>query len=53
MIMFARFDEIPAMTPQDIKETKHYRRTDGLCENSIHSTNKNCGDITYINVSKK
>ena len=26
--MFARFDENPAMTFQDIKETKRYRRTD-------------------------
>ena len=26
MNMFARFDEIPAMTFQDIKETKRYRR---------------------------
>ena len=28
MNMFARFDENPAMTLQDIKETKHYGRTD-------------------------
>ena len=27
--MFARFDENPAMTLQDIKETERYRRTDG------------------------
>ena len=27
MNMFARFDEIPAMTLQDIKETKRYGRT--------------------------
>ena len=27
--MFAKFDEIPAMTLQDIKETKRYRRTHG------------------------
>ena len=27
MNMFARFDEIPAMTLQDIKETKRNRRT--------------------------
>ena len=25
--MFAKFDEIPAMTPQDIKETNRYGRT--------------------------
>ena len=29
MNMFARFGENPAMTLQDIKETKRYRRTDG------------------------
>ena len=28
MNMFARFNENPAMTLQDIKETKHYGRTD-------------------------
>ena len=27
--MFARFDENPAMTPENIKETKRYGRTDG------------------------
>ena len=47
MSMFAKFDEIPAMTLQDIKETKHYRRmhrhTDGQRENSIPTTNKVCG----------
>ena len=48
MNMFARFDENPAMTLQDIKETKCYRRThahtdagtDGQCENSIPTINK-------------
>ena len=29
MNMFARFDENPAMTLQDIKKTKLYGRTDG------------------------
>ena len=29
MNMFARFDENPAMTLRDIKETKRYGRTDG------------------------
>ena len=37
--MFARFDENPAMSLQDIKETKRYGRTDartyGQRENSI------------------
>ena len=28
MNMFAMFDENPAITLQDIKETKHYRQTD-------------------------
>ena len=49
MNMFARFDENPAMTLQDIKETKRYGwtdaqtdgRTDGR-ENSIPTTNKVC-----------
>ena len=53
--MFARFDENPAMTLEDIKETKRYRRTDGQTqgrthgpthgqrENSISTTNKVCG----------
>ena len=46
--MFARFDEKPAMTLQDIKETKRYRtdaRTDGQRENSIPTTNKVCGEF--------
>ena len=34
--MFAKFDEIPAMTLQDIKETKCY----GQRENSIQYKNK-------------
>ena len=49
--MFARFDENPAITLQDIKETKRYGRTharttgqtDGQPENSIPTTNKVCG----------
>ena len=32
MNMFARFNENPAMTLQDIKETKRYGRTDGRTE---------------------
>ena len=54
MNMFARFDENPAMTLQDIKKTKRYGRThghtdgrtDGQRENSIPTTNKVCGGIT-------
>ena len=30
MNMFARFDENPAMTLEDIKKTKHYGRTDNV-----------------------
>ena len=46
MNMFARFNENPAMTLQDIKETKCYALTDGRThgqrENSIPPTNKVC-----------
>ena len=49
--MFARFDENPTMTLQDIKETKGYGRTDtctdGQHENSIPTTNKVCGGYNY------
>ena len=47
--MFARFDKNPAMTLQDIKETKCYvlmhAWTHGQRENSIHITNKVCEGI--------
>ena len=33
MNMFARFDENPGMTLQDIKETKRYGRTDARTDN--------------------
>ena len=33
MNMFARFDENPAMTLEDIKETKCYGRTDARTDN--------------------
>ena len=56
MNMFARFGENPAMTLQDIKETKRYGRTDGrthTCthgqrENSIPTTNKVCGGYNNV-----
>ena len=56
MNMFARFNENPAMTLQDIKETKRYGRTDGRThgrthgqrENSIPPTNKVCGGYKEI-----
>ena len=54
MNMFARFDENPAMTLQDIKETKRYGRTDahtdGQRENSIPTTNKVCGGYKYMSL---
>ena len=34
--MFARFDENPAMTLQDIKETKRYGRTDARTYEHTH-----------------
>ena len=45
MNMFARFDENPAMTLQDIKETKRYgrtdRRTDGRTDAHTHTRTDN------------
>ena len=54
--MFARLNENPAMTLQDIKETKRYGRTDGQTdartdgqrENSIPPTNKVCGGYNKV-----
>ena len=37
MNMFARFDENPAMTLQDIKETKRYGRTHGRTYVGTHN----------------
>ena len=57
MNMFARFDENPALTFQDIKETKRYGRTDARTdgrtdgrENSIPTTNKVCGGYNNLSV---
>ena len=41
MNMFARFDENPAMTLQDIKETKRYGWTDGQTHGRIHGQREN------------
>ena len=61
MNMFAMFDENPAMTLEDIKETKRYGRTDGCTdagthgrthrqrENSMPTTNKVCGGYNNSN----
>ena len=50
--MFARFDENPEMTLQDIKETKCYARThtwtDAQRENNIPTTNKVCGGYNHV-----
>ena len=37
MNMFARFDENPAMTLQDFKETKRYGRTDAHTDARSHT----------------
>ena len=37
MNMFARFDENPAMTLQDIKETKRYERTHTHTDTHTHT----------------
>ena len=52
MNMFARFDENPAMTLQDVKETKRYGRTHGQTDGQQYTvyptTNKVCGGYNYI-----
>ena len=39
--MFARFNENPAMTLQDIKETKRYGRTDGQTDGRMDARTDN------------
>ena len=46
--MFAKFDEIPALTLQDMKETKHNGQTHGQHKNSIPTTNKVCRGIKIL-----
>ena len=41
MNMFARFNENPAMTLQDIKETKRYGWTDGRTDGQMHGRTDN------------
>ena len=61
MNMFARFDENPSMTLQDIKKTKRYGWTDarteahthGQRENSIPTTNKVCGGYKKLSEEDK
>ena len=57
MNLFAKFDEIPSMTLQDIKETKCYGhtfvRSDGRTDNvkTVYPpTNTVCGGYTYNQV---
>ena len=54
MNVFAKFDEIPSMILQDIKETKRYGHTDGRSFVRSHNvktvyppTNKVCGGYNY------
>ena len=51
MNMFARFNENPAMTLQDIKETKRYGRTDGRTDGRTtwkqYTPYKVCGGYNY------
>ena len=41
MNMFARFDENPAMTLQDIKEIKRYALTQGWTDGRTHGQREN------------
>ena len=56
MNMFARFDENPAMTLQDIKETKRNGRTDG-CTDKVKTVyppqTKFAGGIISLVVSEE
>ena len=52
--MFARFDENPAMTLQDIKETKRYGRMDGCTHGRTHghyTHHKVCGGYNKISLN--
>ena len=49
MNMFARFDENPAMTLQDINETKRYGRTDGRTHAHTHGrTDANTDNVKPV-----
>ena len=55
MNVFAKFDEIPSMILQDIKETKHYGHTDGrsfVRSDNVKTvyppTNKVCGGYKQV-----
>ena len=51
MNMFARFDENPAMTLEDIKETKRYGRTHGCTHARKHARTDNVKTV-YIPQAK-
>ena len=48
MNMFARFDENPAMTFQDIKITKRYGRTDGRTEGHTHTHARHTDNVKTV-----
>ena len=45
--MFARFDENPAMTLQDIKKTKRYGQMDGRTHGCMHAHTDNVKKIIF------
>ena len=47
MNMFAKFDENPAKTLQDIRDGRTHAPTDEQRENNIPTTNKVCGAYKY------
>ena len=50
MNMFARFDENPAMTLEDIKETKRYGRTEGRTHGCTHGrTDTRTDNVKTVN----
>ena len=51
MNMFARYDEIPAIALQDIKETKRYRWTDNV--KTVNSPRTLCARDIIILYSEK
>ena len=59
MNVFAKFDEIPSMILQDIKETKRYGHTDGRSfgrsdnvKTVYPPTNRVCGGYNYMEDSR-
>ena len=46
--MFAKFDEIPSMILQDIKETKRYGHTFGRTDGQRESMIKNSDQVMFV-----